>query len=262
MVAASVGTILIIIILLGGGIYYYHTAVGKFVWNKFRFAPAALALNRDATLALEIGNYYFNVGGSGVYDLRRAERYFYRALEIDPNVPDAWHQLSRIDFLRGDFWSALQKINKQIEIHGDSFMASFYIRGLILGFMGNFDEAEDNFKKILSWDPGNWAIANDLAWIYFQKGDYKKTEEMARYGLERNSENVWLLTSLGVALLNQQKREEALTALMKARENVEHLTESDWSKAYPGNDPRLAGKGLENMKRTIEENIRLASSPK
>ena len=44
------------------------------------------------------GNYYFNVGWAGKYDLEKARRYFEKAIEADPNVPDAWHQLSRIDF--------------------------------------------------------------------------------------------------------------------------------------------------------------------
>ena len=46
---------------------------------------------------MQKGNYYFNVGGNGAYDLEKAEKYFNKALEIDPQVPDAWHQLARID---------------------------------------------------------------------------------------------------------------------------------------------------------------------
>lgn len=89
-------------------------------------AELSLAINPDARFTLYLGNYYFNVYGDGVYDLVRAEKFFYKALELDPRVPDAWHQLARIDFLRGKFRSALDKINWQIELHGDSFMASYY----------------------------------------------------------------------------------------------------------------------------------------
>lgn len=236
---------------------YFREDIADFLWEKADMPMSAVFLNPKAEFALSIGNYYFNVGGEGEYDLAKAEKFFRYALFLNSRVPDVRHQLARIDFLRGDFENALEKINKQIELHGDSFMASFYIRGLIEGYSGKLDEAEADFKKFLEWDKTNWAAHNDLAWIYFQKGDYKKTEEIARKGLEFNRGNAWLLTSLGVALLNQNKKEEALAALQGARVSVDLLTEADWQRAYPGNDPAWSQKGLEEMKKTIEFNLGL-----
>lgn len=235
-------------------------STGTFVWNNFKFADLALFLNRDAALALKIGNYYFNVYGDGEYNLNKAEKYFYKSIEIDPKIPDAWHQLARIDFLRGDFQNALKKINKQIEIHGDSFMASFYIRGLISGFAGNYEQAENDFKKFIDWDPKNWAAYNDLSWIYFKKGDHKNMEIAALKGLEFAPKNPWLLNSLGASLLNQNKTVEAKNAFLKAKGGAESLSEQDWHKAYPGNDPKSAKNGLESMKEAIELNLRLANN--
>ena len=231
--------------------------IGTFLWNNLKLADTALLLNRDHNLALKIGNYYFNVYQDGVYDLKKAETYFNKALEIDQKTPDAWHQLARIDFLKGDFPSALEKINKQIEIHGDSFMASFYIRGLIEGYAGDLDGAEKDFKKFLSWDPKNWAAYNDLAWIYFKNGDYKNTEKMAEAGLKIAPQNPWLLNTLGVSLLNQNQKKEAKKYLIQAKTNADLLKESDWHKAYPGNDPKSAQRGLESMKKTIQLNLSL-----
>ena len=217
-------------------------------------------LSRDklAQLSFSTGNYYFNVGGKGIYDMGRAEKYYRGALWLNPSVPDAWHQLARIDFLRGDFPAALEKINKQLAVHGDSLMASYYIRGLIQGYAGNLEGAEADFVKFLAWDPQNWATHNDLAWIYFRKGEFAKAAEIARRGLETNSENPWLLNSLGVALINLEKKDEAHEVLARASRSAASLTEFDWHRAYPGNDPRDAAKGLEEIKRKIEFNIRMA----
>lgn len=237
--------------------FFFRADIGNFLWAKTRTPQLVLFFDPDAELALKIGNYYFGVGQSGVYDIPRAEKYFRYALYLNPRVSDAWHQLARVDFLRGDFAGALEKINKQIEVHGDSFMASYYIRGLINGYAGNFDQAERDFKKFLEWDKTNWAVHNDLAWIYFQKGEYKKTEEIARRGLEFNRENAWLLTSLGVALLNQEKKGEAEEFLIQARTVAKVLTENDWHKAYPGNNPAWAAAGLQKMKEAIEFNLGL-----
>ncbi|KKS38293.1 MAG: hypothetical protein A3G49_02530 [Candidatus Sungbacteria bacterium RIFCSPLOWO2_12_FULL_41_11] len=237
--------------------FYFQPDIGNFLWKEAGFPRLAVFVYPDAKFAVNIGNYYFNVGGKGDYDLARAEKFFRYALFLNSRVPDAWHELARIDFLRGDFAGALEKINKQIALHGDLFMASFYIRGLINGYAGNFDEAERDFKKFLEWDKTNWAVHNDLAWIYFQKGDYKKTEEIARAGLEFNRGNIWLLISLGVALLNQEKKEEARKILEEAGMAATLLSETDWQKAYPGNNPLWAKTGLEKMKETIEFNLGL-----
>ena len=232
--------------------------MGAGIWKIVHIPEISLFLDQDAMLALSIGNYYFNVEGNGVYDLKKASVYFRRALEMDPNVPDAWHQLARIDFLHSNFRGAYDKINKQINLHGNSLMASYYIRGLINGFLGNTDGAERDFKTFLAWDTKNWAAHNDLAWIYFSKGDYRNTEAIAREGLASNSGNAWLLTSLGVALLNEGKKEEARAILAEAFQASEKLNAADWHHAYPGNDPSLGDTGLAKMREVIRQNLALA----
>lgn len=245
-----IGTLLLAVIII-------PPRAGRIVWQTTHLAGVATFFERDAKFALDIGNYYFNVGGNGDYDLDSAEKYFTRALRRDPNVPDAWHQLARIDFLRGDFSSALEKINKQIELHGDSFMASYYIRGLINGYAGNLKDSETDFKKFLEWDPQNWAADNDLAWIYFRQGRYEDAERIAEQGLAWAPDNPWLLTSLGVSLLNLERKKEAKIALKRAQMAAQKLTETDWHKAYPGNDPQAAAKGLANMQKVIDYNLGL-----
>lgn len=214
----------------------------------------------DANKILVRGNYFFNVYGDGVYDLQKAAHYYEAALRIDPTVPDAWHQLARIDFLNGDFDEALVKINKQLELHGDSFMASYYIRGLIYGFMKEYDHAESDFKTFLTWDPKNWAALNDLAWVYFSQGRYTETADVAASGLSFAPTNPWLLTMRGVALLNMGQTDEARALLQEAQQQARQLTTRVWSYAYPGNDPRLAGEGVEQMRAVIAANLALVGN--
>lgn len=243
------------VLIIGAGLIF-RKPIGLFVWKSLHVPNAALFFYSDAKLALEIGNYYFNVYGDEIYDLQRADEYFVYALALDPDVPDAWHQRARIDFLNGRLRIALDKINTQMALHGDSLMASYYIRGLIYGYLGKFDLAENDFQKFKVWDPTNWAIYNDLAWIYFQKGDFVEAEKSAREGLIRsNSESPWLLTALGVALLNLERKDEARQTLLKAEERIHALTERDWLKAYPGNNPDFASEGIEAMKKTVTKNL-------
>lgn len=211
----------------------------------------------DSSRAVFLGDYYFSQKS---YDLARAEQYFERAIELDSDAPDAWHQLARIDFLRGDFYSALEKINTQIILHGDSLMSSYYIRGLILGYMGRFSEAEGDFEKFVEWNSNGWAGWNDLSWVYFAQGKYEEAASAAKRGLDRHPGNPWLLNSYGVALLNVGEYQEAERALAYADEIVEVITPETWSQAYPGNDPTIAERGLTAFKETVSHNLSLAKS--
>src|SRR3989344_2262099 len=209
---------LVAIVLVVSGTWHVHNLVGTFLWDTFRADRAAAFLSADnALLMLDIGNYYFNVGGEGVYDLERAQFYFQKALAADPLVPDAWHQLARIDFLNGDYPAARSKINTQIELHSDTLTSSYYIRGLIAGFQKDYEQAEKDFRRFLEWDPKNWAAHNDLAWIYFAQGKFSEAADIAHDGLRFDTRNPWLLTARGVALLNLGNTKEALALIANAK---------------------------------------------
>ena len=250
-----------ILFVLGAGFLFfaYKKEIALFAWNNFYVFPSyALSLNNtDAFLARSIGDHYFNINGKGTYNLDTAESYYKKALEIDPLVSDVWHQLARIHFLIGNFPEALEKINTQINLHGDSFMASYYIRGLIYGYAKQFDKSESDFRKFLSWDKRNWAAHNDLAWVYFQQGEYEKARATAIEGLEYGTNNPWLLNMVGIASFNLGDMKMAQEYLEKALEEAEKLTEYDWHKAYPGNNPDSAQQGIFEMKKAIRVNLDL-----
>lgn len=243
---------------LGGFAAVRPEAAGEFLWEALRLPAPAVALSESAPLALEIGNHYFG-GSPNAYDPARAESYFLKALKLDPLVPDAWHQLARIAFLRGDFDEALARVNRQIELHGEDLMASFYVRGLVAGYRGDLAAAERDFKEFLSWDPDNWAAANDLAWVFFKGGRFAAAEAAADAALRKSPGNPWLLLMRGVSRGELGRRSEALRDILAAREAAAALTPAHWSRAYPGNDPRQAESGLAALRAVIEENIALFS---
>lgn len=232
-----------------------------FLTYKAHLPSLALELYPNAVLAFEIGDYYFNANGSGVYDLNAAEHYYRKSLELDPATPAAWHQLARIDFLRGNFNAALAEINTQIVLHGHTVIPSYYVRGLIYGFMKNYDFAEKDFRVFLKAKPRNWGVYNDLAWVYFAEGKYAESASIAQQGLSVSPESPWLLTSEGVALLNLGEKDKAADALRKALMQAELLTPADWSMVNPGNDPHIAAEALDRMKEIIRKNLDLALIP-
>lgn len=228
--------------------------LANFIWQKYRSPNLALLIVRnDADLAMFIGNYYFNGGN---YDLGKAKAAFEKALRIDSSVLGPRYQLARVYFLNGDYAGALDFINEELKLHPD-FKRSHYVRGLIYGYNGDLARAEEDFKMFLEWDPRSWAGYNDLAWIYFRQGNYLKVKETALTGLQWNSDNPWLLTSYGVAMLNTGERKTAGAILTKALSAAQKLTLEDWQKAYPGNHPSIAPEGLNTLIGTIRKNIQL-----
>ena|SRR3989344_342674 len=232
-------------------------ALARSIWRQTHIAPlATLLVPNDASLRFEIGNYYF---GGGAYDVDRAQGYFEKALAIDPEIAGAHYQIARIHFIRGDFYTAVDEINKEIKLYPD-FKRSYYVRGLIYGYAKEPDKAIADFKTFLEWKPESWAGHNDLAWVYFMEGDYKNSADTAREGLVYSPNNVWLLNSLGVALLNEGKLAEAKEALTKAQAVAEAMTPADWGRSYPGNNPSVYGDGLDAMRASIKRNLDLIAT--
>jgi tetratricopeptide (TPR) repeat protein len=197
------------------------------------------------------------VYGPSGYDVSKAEYYFGKAVEIDPKTPDAWHQYARTAFLRGNYQTALERINMQFKERGDELMASYYIRGLIEGYSKDYSAAEKDFLKFIEWSPNNWAANNDLAWVYFAEGKFKEAKAQTEKGLLGNPNNAWLLVTHGMSAYNLGDKRQAIEDLLKARDAAKNLTEANWSRAYPGNDPQIAGEGLAAFKRAIENDLTL-----
>lgn len=242
----------LILVFLGYGVYWSY---------KSRFTHCVLFFaTHSAEDAFICGNHHFGVYGPSGYSIEKAEQYFGKAVEIDPKTPDAWHQYARIAFLRGNFETALYRINRQFAERGDELMAAYYIRGLIYGYKKDYPNAQKDFEKYVAWNPTNWAANNDLAWIYFVQGKFADSKRQTESGMKYFPDNPWLLVSHAMSIYNLGDSVGAEAELLRAREAAAKLAPRDWDKAYPGNDPAIAEQGLAEFKRTIEKNIELVHS--
>jgi len=238
-------------------------SLARAAWRKYRSPAAALALDqRDARLAMQIGNYHF---GGGAYDLAVAERAYRRAVAIDPKVLWGHYQIARIIFVKGDFEGALNEINAELAANPEN-LRSLYVRGLVYGYRGGPDDlalAEADFRRFTEWAPKEWAGYNDLAWIQSKEAKYREARNTIQAALENvpdGKKNPWLWNAKGVAELNLEKYREAEASFKKAAALAELLTLADWRKAYPGNSPASAEAGLRAFKNAIAENLERAES--
>ncbi len=243
-----------IVLFLTGAVALFHQPLANFIWQRFHNTKLATILDpNNADLAFTIGEYYFNHGD---YDIAQAKQYYERAIVLRPDFLEAHYQLGRIHFINGKFQSALDEIHIALGLNPE-FKQAYYMYGLINGYAGDPDQAIYGFSEFIKRDDFNWAGYNDLAWIYFQKGDYVKTKEVAAKGLEKAYGNPWLNNIYGVALLNLGEKEAARTALSTALESISLMTPNDWGRSYPGNNPSIYSQGLAETRKTIEHNLAL-----
>lgn len=201
------------------------------------------------------GERHFSEGTTSTYDLARAEYFFKQAAARDPQLPYVYHELARIAFLRGEYATALGLINIQIAHQGDKTPNSYYVRGLIEGYMGEYSQAVDDYKYFLKFDPQDWAGINDCAWVLLKDKRPLEAAAMTEDALRIYPKNPWLLSTSATALWQLGIKSLARERIQKASDAVSTLTDDEWSHAYPGNDPEIAGAGVRAFKKAVAANL-------
>jgi tetratricopeptide (TPR) repeat protein len=194
--------------------------------------------------------------GMSVYNIALAEKFFTMAKEEVPEAIWVNYQLSRINFIKGDLQRAIYFADRELELYPDN-CRTHYIRGLTYGYMEHLDEAITDFETFNQCFPDTWAGHNDLAWFWFRKGDMDKVIKVieSTISVGTNAASPWLQNTYGVALMNTGSYLRAENALRMADYLAQNMTEEDWGKAYPGNDPKIYEQGLESMRRSIKSNL-------
>lgn len=219
------------------------------------YERTAFALAPSASRASSYGLQHLDARNPAMYDIDAAEYFYRKAVAIDPTYPYVNHQLARVEFLRGNFNLALYYINKEIALHGDSEPNTYYVRGLIEGYAGDYTASAKDYKYFLQVDPHNWAGLNDYAWVLLKAGRFEDAASASAYGLTLFPQNPWLLNSYATATFELKHYEEALTAAKRAEAAVQTLDEREWLHAYPGNDPQIAGQGIASFKKAVADNM-------
>ncbi|OHA90492.1 MAG: hypothetical protein A2665_02705 [Candidatus Zambryskibacteria bacterium RIFCSPHIGHO2_01_FULL_46_30] len=259
--------LLVSVLVVFVSIYAGRDALASFVWQKYRAPQVAILLDRsNAELAMFIGNYHFNsVIGGGEYNPDIALKAYRKVVSINPKILWGHYELARIYFVKGDYRQALEEINKELEANPEN-LRSLYVRGLIYGYRGqagDLAKAEADFQRFTLWAPSEWAGYNDLAWILSKQGKYKEAKETIKRALSEipeSADNPWLWNAFGVAELNLKEYKNAAISFKKAKRLAEELTEEDWRRSYPGNNPASAEEGLSAFLKAISENLRRAKS--
>ncbi len=210
----------------------------------------------NAARAFEDGEHHFNSSTyPAAYDIDRAQYYFQLALMQDPHLPYIYHELARVAFLEGNYPLALAYIDVQIQNQGDNTPTSYYMRALIEGFMKDYADAETDYARYMTFDPINWAAVNDYSWVLLKDNKPKQADAAIEKVLQYFPSNPWLLNSDAIALSEMGDATSARARIDAAETALAPLTPQSWSNAYPGNDPNIAGEGLDAFRAAVADNM-------
>ena len=148
-------------------------------------------LEHKADLALEYylksldrnGDYsgYFYAGMCSMYmgDLDKAEEYFLKLQEHEPDTLDSYFRLSFVYEMKNDLDKALENINqviKIVDLNKNDNTRYYYQKVMILRRMGRWDEAVQVIKDMIS--KFNYSYGNRLIFnTYLQAGLFDKARE-------------------------------------------------------------------------------------
>lgn len=213
--------------------------------------------------SFKLGNFFFG-DAPQLYNIRIAhflfERAAYPTFSKNP-APYAHYQLSRVNFIQGELYPALDEARAELEQYPEH-VGTYYILGLTLGYLNRNHEAIDIFSKYIETHPGTWAGRNDKAWLQFRIGDIAGAIETIEPIAGNFPRTPWIQNTYCALLINQNRLAEAEIACDNAREVAAHMDGADWGRAYPGNDPDIYGTGLEMLRQSINKNLQLIANKK
>jgi tetratricopeptide (TPR) repeat protein len=221
---------------------------------RIAYEDISFAIFPSANLAFYYGEAHFSASTPAAYDINRAEYFFEKAAVLDPQLPYVHHELARIAFLRGDFVTALAQIDQQIALEGDKTPKSYYVRGLIEGYAGDYADSANDYEHFLQFDPHDWAGINDYSWVLLKAGRIRDAAATTAGGLMYFPDNPWLLNTNATALYDLGDYRAAHDQIEKALAAVTVLSPSGWSQAYPGNDPAIAAEGVAAFQKAVAAN--------
>ena len=143
-------------------------------WPKVKEA-ALKALELDDTLA-EV-QFMLAIVDLGEWDWRDSEKAFQRALELNPNYPDARAYYSQLLFMMRRPEEAMVQIEQAMELDPfNTLLRSIYAWDLI--YAHRYDDAIDHLRETLRTAPDDWTALSTLRSVYHQKGMYEEALEI------------------------------------------------------------------------------------
>lgn len=136
--------------------------------------------------------------------------HFARALELDPDNPEAHLAMGKAWFMAGEWSRAHQYLARTIELNSASDEAYFHL-GLILRNENRLGDAEAMLMKALAYQPNNANVLNNLGVIQLEQGRYPEAIAALQGALDVYPEHLNARYNLGMCLWASGNSKEAVS---------------------------------------------------
>jgi tetratricopeptide (TPR) repeat protein len=150
---------------------------------------------------------------AGIY--RDLETLWCDTLAKNPGCWLAQNNLGAIFVDKGRFDEAIENYRKAIQFNPNSAVP-LYSLGVALADKGRFDEAIENYRKAIQINPNYFDALNTLGVALADKGRFDEAIENYYKAIQINPNNPKVLNNLGVALADKGRFDEAIENYRKA----------------------------------------------
>jgi tetratricopeptide (TPR) repeat protein len=178
----------------------------------------------EAHAALAFCHYCYD------WDWSAAERGFKRAIELNPDyaLAHAWYAALLYSMAR--FEEAIAEARRARELVPLSMICNGVV-GVALMMSRRYDEAIDEFQKILDMDPGFYLARVWLGMTYYLAGEAERTRAALKQAALMEVDNTYALGVLGWGLGITGEEKAALEILNKLEELSSERYVSVWYRA-------------------------------
>jgi tetratricopeptide (TPR) repeat protein len=198
-------------------------------FDYFGGAPAheAMPKAKEAALrALELdpnlAEAYSPLGVVGMlydWDWVESERRFRRAIELKPGYVPAHHWYSYLLSILGRHAESLDAVRRAAELDPLALVVHQSV-ARSLHYAGRYEEAVEQCRRLLDMDPGFVSVYETIARPLCALGRYAEAEELVKEGVARSNRWSLLLSALGYVYGRSGKRAEALAVLKELEEQA------------------------------------------
>ena len=160
---------------------------------------------------------YNNLGVaySCLANFEQAENYYVKALELDPELAQAYINLSDLYYKAGDLASAVGTLQRgSYELQDNLAIAHLLARVYIED--QRWDDAIDELERVLDGEPENYDAYYDLGHVYFELGDYDSAIANFEEVLNYIEDNELIFYQTALAYEANDELDKAISNLLKS----------------------------------------------
>lgn len=128
-----------------------------------------------------------------------------------PSLYQAWYNMGVLHHRKGNYTESENAYRKTLEIKPDFQDAIINLTRLYLS-RNQTSQALNFVESKLSQYPNHSSLRNELIYLYTQRGEYQRSEQMARAIQQKEEKNARVILNLGLVWYGQKKYELAQMA--------------------------------------------------